>query len=535
MRRVFLLLVIYGVVNAIAYSCLLPLWEGFDETYHYGYAQFLSTQGKLPVLGPGVLSQEIWHAVQHQPVSHYLQGFTAAPLNFSDYFKMTPEERTQLRQQLESLPADEKFQPQPDKPNYELNQSPLPYFYMAAIDLVLQQQPITTRVLWIRLISSLFAVLLIAHSTRLLARELAMPDRYFAAALFCVFSSQMLYATICHVCNDALAVALMGYLIWAAIGVLRTGSPRNCLWLGLAMSAAVLAKTYYLFLTPLALAAIGWALWRKRATLKGAISFAAPLAVFAGPWLLRNLILYHDLSGTPLQSSGGGPRQFLNAALDLPWAKAIVSMAHGSLWTGNNSFTTFSATTIDILLLLVAIALVLYFLHAKRQIAEWTIVTAVALFWIALVVITITFYAGSSRTAIGAVPWYMQVLLVPVMLLAFLGMSRTPRWGRILAPLFVLLWSYVLIATYLIKLAPLYAGFPASHGIWRELPAWYWGRWDQMNAMLRTVCPASPVALWIFISAAVVLAGTLCTSFVSEFLARKEQDDKMVARAVIRR
>jgi hypothetical protein len=508
MRRLFLLLIAYGVINAIAYSCLLPLWEGFDETYHYGYVQYLSTNLRLPVLGPGVLSQEIWHSFEFQPVSHYLQPFTRAPLSFSDYFAKSPEERARLRQQLESIPGGEKFQPQLDKPNYELNQSPLPYLLMAAIDRVLLNQPLPTRVLWIRLLSSLVVVLLIAHSTLLLSRQLKLPDAYSAAALFCIFSSQMLYATICHVCNDALAVALMGYLIWAAIRTAESGSVRDCLQLGLATSAALLTKAYFLFLVPLAVGWIGWALWRRRATFTGVIYFIAPIALLAGPWFLRNLIFYRDLSGTSQKTAGVGPRQLLQAALDLPWRESIVSMAHSSLWTGNNSFTTFSAKTVDVMLLLVAVALVLYFARFKSRIAEWTVVAASFLFWIALLVVTVTFYAASNHAVIGATPWYTQVLLVPVMLLAFLGISRAPRWARILAPLFVLLWSYVLIATYLIKLLPLYGGFPALRRI-PDFLALYWQQHEQINAMLRTVCPASAPVLWIFIGAAAVLSALL--------------------------
>jgi hypothetical protein len=82
-------------------------------------------------------------------------------------------------------------------------------------------------------------------------------------------------------------------------------------------------------------------------------------------------------------------------------------------------------------------------------------------------------------------------------------MSRVPRWGRFLAPLFVLLWAYVLMATYLIKLVPLYSGFmPKS---WRELPGWYWNHWSELNGMLGTISPASPLAIWSGIAISVVL------------------------------
>ncbi len=74
--RLRILLLLYGVVNAAAYSCLLPLWEGFDEAYHYGYVQYLSTKLRFPVLGRATLSQEIWHAFELAPVSNYLQPFT---------------------------------------------------------------------------------------------------------------------------------------------------------------------------------------------------------------------------------------------------------------------------------------------------------------------------------------------------------------------------------------------------------------------------------------------------------------------------
>ena len=31
------LLIAYGVANALLYATLLPLWEGFDEPFHYSY------------------------------------------------------------------------------------------------------------------------------------------------------------------------------------------------------------------------------------------------------------------------------------------------------------------------------------------------------------------------------------------------------------------------------------------------------------------------------------------------------------------
>jgi hypothetical protein len=510
--RWWIAIVLYGVLNAAAYSCLLPLWEGFDEGYHYGYTQSLSTTLRFPVLGHTALSREIWRAYQLAPVSHYLQPFTKAPLNFTDYFALSQEERRQRRHELETIPDNYKFEPQMDKPNYEVNQSPLPYVWMAAIDRVLSGWPLPTRVLWLRLIGSMAAVLMLAHAARLLARELALPDLYARAALFCVFSSQMLYATLCHVCNDSLAVPLMAYLLYASIRAHRNGSGRDWFMPGLALTGALLTKAYFLFLIPLPLGLLAWALWRKNAPRAAAAFFFLPLVLLAAPWYERNLILYRNLSGTVESTSGLGLQQLLSAAASLPWPASIDYITHSSLWTGNNSFTTFSSATLNAMLLLLALGVILC-ARARLRAAEWLTMAAVVLFSAGLALISVTFYASSRGAAIAAVPWYSQVLLLPVLLLAFVGMERTQPWGRILLALTVPLWTYVIIATYLAKLVPLYGGYSGSRAHIGELWRWYLEQGQQRDAILSTVCLAHPAILWALIGTitglGVVLAGRL--------------------------
>jgi hypothetical protein len=510
-RRWRILLALYGVLNAAAYSLLLPLWEGFDESPHYAYVQFLSTNLKFPVLGQASLSREVRHSLELVPVSHFLQPHTGAPVNFLDYFAFTQQERARRRLELDSIPAGEKYQPQLGTRSYEVNQSPLAYLGMAVVDRLLSGAPLTARVRALRLLLSLAAVLLLWHATLLLARQLSLPDGFAAPLLFCVFSSQMLYATVCHVSNDALAVPLFCYLVWAAIRAHETGSRRDCFLLGLALSAALLTKAYFLALVPLALAVIGWGLWRRRASLTGAALFAAPVALLAGPWYVRNIVLYRSLGATVEQTAGLGPKQLLEAALMLPWGKSIVYMAHSSLWTGNNSFTAFSSTTLNLVLLLLAAGLCCYLFHRPWRPAERVTIAAILLFCASLAYVSVTFFAGSKGGAFAAVPWYMQGLLAPVLLLAFLGMSRSGRWGALLAHLTVLLWGYVLAATWLVKLIPMYSGFPESRAHLSTLWAWYLHGGAQRDGILGTLCLASPGALWVLIASAIALGVVLCT------------------------
>jgi hypothetical protein len=49
----------FGVLNAVLYSMLLPLWDGFDEPFHYGYVETLAVRRTIPRLGSTPLSEEI--------------------------------------------------------------------------------------------------------------------------------------------------------------------------------------------------------------------------------------------------------------------------------------------------------------------------------------------------------------------------------------------------------------------------------------------------------------------------------------------
>jgi hypothetical protein len=507
MRPLHVLLIVYGIVNAAAYCCLLPLWEGFDEAYHYGYVQLLATDLRFPVLGQARLSREIWHTFEFAPVSHYLQPFTGAPVNFTDYFALPAGERAQRRTQLESISTSERFEAQPDKPNYEVNQSPLTYVFMAGVDRVLAGSALVMRVLALRIICAILSIVLMGHVTLRVARELGLGASMAHVALFCVFSSQMLYATICHVSNDALAPPAMGYVLLAAILVWRKGRSRDWVVLGVALAVALLIKAYFLFVFPMVLGLIVW----KRRAVAGVMLAGVLLAV---PWYVRNLVLYHNLSATVESTSGLSVFQLLKTATAVPWIESIRYMAHSSLWTGNNSFTTFSSMTLNLALLLVAAGLVLYFIYARRDAAEWITIAAIVLFSSGLALITVAFYSGTSGRAIGAVPWYSQVLLAPVLLIVFLGFSRAGGWGRVLAAVTVMLWAYVMGATYVAKLIPLYGGFTSSHVRVAELVGWY--RSGVAGSILETVCLGNLTALKVLVVATLAMNVGLCITLVAQ-------------------
>jgi hypothetical protein len=62
------LVLAFALVNATLYSCFLPLWEGFDEPFHYGYVQSLSADGRFPVFGRATVSVEIDQSFNDVPL-----------------------------------------------------------------------------------------------------------------------------------------------------------------------------------------------------------------------------------------------------------------------------------------------------------------------------------------------------------------------------------------------------------------------------------------------------------------------------------
>ena len=44
-----------------------------------------------------MISEEIWQALQAQPVSHYIQASTRAPIKFADYYGFSNEQRFAMR------------------------------------------------------------------------------------------------------------------------------------------------------------------------------------------------------------------------------------------------------------------------------------------------------------------------------------------------------------------------------------------------------------------------------------------------------
>ncbi len=442
----------YGILNAILYAGLLPLWEGFDEPFHYGYVQELSRHAALPILGQTALSREIWDSLDLVPIADGVRKNIRKGITFGEYFRLPPGERAGLRRRVEVLDPHTGSLPS-ESNNYEAQQAPLAYFLLAPFDGFAPAKPLLWRVLLLRLICALAAVLLTGWGTLSLARQLAVPPPFANAALFVVFSSQMFYAATAHITNDWLAVPIFTLLLAQAVSLYRTPRTRTALAFAAILGAALLTKAYFLAVIPLVL----WLAVTRR-------WYVALGLVIAAPWYVRNLVLYRNLSG--MQETGGGApfRELLRAAIRLPWPKTIWSTAHSALFTGNNSYIAFSASTLTLMLAMLCAAAYFY-LRRPIPPAERVVIAGIVLMTLALVYATVVAFWSSQGVASTPAPWYWQVLLPPAILLVI-----RHRWTTIAI---LAVWTYAIVATYLAKLIPIYAGLSDGRTHLPDLPQWY--------------------------------------------------------------
>jgi hypothetical protein len=80
------LLMVYAILNAVLYSMLLPLWEGFDEPFHFGYVQQLANGRAFPDARSARLSREAWQSIRLAPASDAVKANLPEVVTYSEYF-----------------------------------------------------------------------------------------------------------------------------------------------------------------------------------------------------------------------------------------------------------------------------------------------------------------------------------------------------------------------------------------------------------------------------------------------------------------
>jgi len=465
------LVLLFALISALLYSCLLPLWEGFDEPFHYAYIQSLSVDHRVPVLNSTRISEEIRQSLTLTPVSPILHRSLPHSTSFPEWFQLSPEQRLARKKALSTLAPGLKRQAS-DLTNHEAQQAPLAYVLLLPLHALTPSLPLTRRILVLRLCLAVASTLLLFFAGNLLAAALALEGPFRILALACIFESQMLWASIAHVGNDwltvPLATALMAYIALAA----RNHKQRDLIVAGLLLAAGLLTKAYFLAFLPVFVALLLFQYVRSYIPLRTLLSAVCAPVIIAGPWYIRNALLYGSISGMQEGTRGIGLHRALAALVQINWLTSFSDLARWSLWTGNWSFVAFSRNTLNCEILLLAASLVLLLIRYKQITSgEFWIFANLASFISGLIYYTCVAWADTAGAATSAMPWYPQCVMPAIWLLAVLGLQRSGIAGRVIAGLLCLVAAWIAALTYLAKLFPLYGGYEGR----ASLPAiWKW-------------------------------------------------------------
>lgn len=492
------LIALYAVLNAVLYSALLPLWEGFDEPFHFGYVQQLATGRGLVDLRSARLSKEAAASFPLAPASSTVKVNMPGAITYEEWFSAPPGYRARARQSLGEIPRSWRWT-ESEVPNYEAHHPPLAYAVLAIPEWIASAIPLAARVLLLRILAALAGSALLYAGASALWRELGLDDVYRNVALFCLFSSQMIWATLAHVANDWLALPLAVWALVFAVRCVARPSTRNIVLVSVMVSAGLLTKAYFLVLEPLIFSVCalcgGW---------RGLARHGAIVALCAAPWYIRNQVLYHTATAMREARAGFSPAVVLASAAHLDWLKTALDTARFALWTGNNSFRPFSTKTIDALLIVWAAGLLLW-IASRRKPAEIVVAAYCVLWTLALAYAAALAHVATYGASSTPSPWYAQPLVAPLLALALLGAARRGRIGAFLATALALLFGYVLVATYVFRLIPLYAGFD-GRGSLRSVAGLYWMHFTELTEKLGSAALGPPWILFSLTAVVVALA-----------------------------
>lgn len=499
------LILLFGLINGLLYASLLPLWDGFDEPFHYGYVVSLSVDHQLPKIGRTTLSQEIQQSLRSTPLSPALSAAVRGASSFDEWLALPAAERSARRTVLTALSPGLRRE-KSDRPNYEAQQAPLAYVLLAPLDWLLSSEPLIPRILIIRLALSACSTLLLAGASIVLFQALGVEPEFRNIALFLLFATQMTWAAIAHVGNDWLAIPVAAAFLAALALLVKRGGKGPAIGLAIFLSAGLLTKAYFLAFIPVFLAALSRESIRKALRPATILLALAIPSVAAGPWYVRNLMLYGSLSGTQESVAGVGVMRTLEAVPHINWVADGVRLARSSLWTGNWSLVAFPRWPLNTELILAGVALVLLGANRRRLAsAERWVLAACAVFLLAMAYQQAAMWAFSGGSSAGAESWYSQCVMPGFVSLVALGMQHGGWAGRLLARLLALVAAGISAVSYLGVLPPWYGGF-RGHGT-EELLKWWMD--------IHPTSALSSVAL----APAAMLHGLLILFLVSLFLA----------------
>jgi hypothetical protein len=298
-RLGLILILAFGLLRGGLWATTTPSYWGPDEDYHFMYVESLAHEHRL------ISPDRPLYTHEYSIVTDATQ-FNAYGSGGRTDFHGDPKA---VLHRLSHLPPSART-PNVVGRGVGVVHPPLYHAVGALADLATDGKSGPTRMFWVRMVSALFGVLAI-YGAWLLAAQV-FRRRWPPLVVAFLVATQPMLGYLSGLVNHDIAVTAFYTLSLAMICfLLRTpAAPRQGLWLGLAISLALLVKATALVLVPIAaLALVFQALAydrRWRAALHSAALAAGAIVVLAGWWYVHSRLSYGTFVGAAATGNTGG-------------------------------------------------------------------------------------------------------------------------------------------------------------------------------------------------------------------------------------
>jgi hypothetical protein len=470
------LLWIAFVIRGSFYAAVLPIWEGYDEPYHFAYLQYLVAKHTPPTLATPV-SRQIDASLHVLPLPWMLslQAIPKPLYTHEKYWNLVPAEREFLQKQFKELPSQWSREPSPEVfQNYEAQQPPLYYLLCWPLLLVLKNQSLAAQVLGVRIAGIVLASLAIPLGFVLIQR-VTESATVAARIISLVIVMPELYINLARVSNEALSIVLYSALLY---GLVRFPQQLPKVWTmllgGIALGLGLLTKAYFLTAIPafflIAIFFVSRHPQHYRRILVSCLTAGMLCVVIAGPWYFR--VHRETGSWSGLQPATLVHHSALGVIASIPrvnWRSGVLSIVISHIWFGAWSFLRLPRLWyigFGIVYLLALAGLVRLGLRLRSHSAGvmlsadafFVLICFYAFFCLGLAYdILLLFVSVGASSSTG---WYMYCLVLGEAMLLYFGLQALLPAHRFRWVLPLLTSSFALLDLYgnHFVLMPYYAG-----------------------------------------------------------------------------
>jgi 4-amino-4-deoxy-L-arabinose transferase-like glycosyltransferase len=430
------------IVRGTFYSAVLPIWEGYDEPFHFAYFQQLEFDRKIPHPDTPI-SREVQESLHLLPLPWILaQSHLPSPLySHEQYWRLPPAKRLELEQAFQTIPQSwARERGSETIVNYEAKQMPLYYLLLFPVFHVSNGLALSSQIFLLRSFSVLLASLVVPLGY-LIAKSTLKRNTFALGIVVLITALPELMIDLARVGNESLALVVCTLMLYAAVRTAEAAEQFKYFHLlAVALGIGLLTKGYFLTAVPVFFLIAIWSWWRwpneRKRVLFHTVFAIIVLIAIAGPWYWRVHAETGSWSGESYEITlRSMPKlQLLGQALHVNWVSGVVSILLSHIWFGAWSFLKFSRPLyllFGLIIFAAVLGMCLLFGSLRNRPASQfessdrsklaVLLLFYLFFWAGLMYDTLIIYAASGVSASNG--WYMYSLVVAEVILLYVGLT----------------------------------------------------------------------------------------------------------------